>query len=44
LPGNNYAAFTDSLTNVNLLRTVLNTSFGQQLPYLRDTAIIMDNP
>jgi Sulfatase len=44
LPGNNYAAFTDSLTNVNLLKTVLNTSFGQRLAYLKDTAIIMDNP
>jgi hypothetical protein len=44
LPGDNYAAFSDSLTNVNLLRTVLNTSFGQQLPYLKDTANIMDNP
>jgi hypothetical protein len=44
LPGNNYTAFTDSLTNINLLRAVLNTSFGQQLPYLRDTGIIMDNP
>jgi hypothetical protein len=44
LPNNNYSAFGDSLTNVNLLRTVLNTSFGQQLPYLKDTTIIMDNP
>jgi hypothetical protein len=44
LPGNDYTAFTDSLTNVNLLRTVLNTSFGQRLPYLKDTTIIMDNP
>jgi hypothetical protein len=44
LPDNNYSAFPDSLTNVNLLRTVLNTSFGQRLPYLKDTAIIMDNP
>jgi phosphoglycerol transferase MdoB-like AlkP superfamily enzyme len=44
LPGNNYKAFTDSLTNVNLLRTVLNTSFGQRLPYLKDSTIIMDNP
>jgi hypothetical protein len=44
LPGNDYTAFTDSLTNVNLLRTVLNASFGQRLPYLKDTTIIMDNP
>jgi hypothetical protein len=44
LPDNDYTAFTDSLTNVNLLRTVLNASFGQRLPYLKDTTIIMDNP
>ncbi|MDP4261561.1 MAG: hypothetical protein Q8941_03415 [Bacteroidota bacterium] len=44
LPGKDYSAFTDSLTNVNLLRTVLNTTFGQRLPYLKDTAIIMENP
>ena len=44
LPNNNYSAFSDSLTNVNLLRTVLNTSFGQRLAYLKDTTIIMDNP
>lgn len=44
LPGDNYAAFGDSLTNVNLMRAFLNTSFGQRLPYLKDTTIIMDNP
>jgi hypothetical protein len=44
LPTKNYSAFTDSLTNVNLLRTVLNTSFNQRLPILEDTTIIMDNP
>jgi hypothetical protein len=42
LPDKNYSAFTDSLTNVNLLRTLLNTAFSQQLPYLKDTAIILD--
>jgi hypothetical protein len=44
LPGLNYSAFTDSLTNVNVLRAVLNTEFNQHLPYLKDTTIIMDNP
>lgn len=44
IPGKNYQAFDDSLTNVNLLRTILNTSFNQHLPYLKDTSIIMDNP
>jgi len=44
LPTSDYSAFNDSMTNVNLLRAVLNTSFGQQLPYLKDTAFIMENP
>ncbi|MBL7744213.1 MAG: sulfatase-like hydrolase/transferase [Chitinophagaceae bacterium] len=44
LPGQNYSSFSDSLTNVNLIRTVLNSTFRQQLPYLKDTAFIMDNP
>ncbi len=44
LPNKNYAAFPDSLANVNVLRTVLNTSFGQRLPYLEDTTFVMDNP
>lgn len=44
LPKHNYTAFPDSLTNVNLLRAVLNTSFDQHLPYLKDTTFIMDNP
>jgi hypothetical protein len=44
LPNQQYAAFGDSLTNVNLFRAVLNSTFQQHLPYLKDTAIIMDNP
>ncbi|HEY6503004.1 MAG TPA: hypothetical protein VIZ28_03430 [Chitinophagaceae bacterium] len=44
LPGKNYSSFTDSLTNVNLVRAVLNTTFNQQLHYLKDTTIITDNP
>jgi len=44
LPNNNYSAFSDSLTNVNLFRTVLNISFGQHLAHLKDTSFIMDNP
>jgi len=43
LPGSDYSAFPDSLTNVNLLRAVLNTTFGQHLPYLKETSI-MDIP
>jgi hypothetical protein len=34
----------DSITNVNLLRWVLNTGFRQQLPYLADSSYIMENP
>ncbi len=44
LPDGNYSAFKDSLTNVNLLRTLLNTSFHQQLSYLQDTTFLLDNP
>ncbi len=37
LPSKNYTALSDSLTCVNLFRTVLNTEFGQRLPYLKDS-------
>lgn len=43
LPGSTDSSFKDDLTNVNLLRTVLNTAFRQQLPYLRDTTYIIKN-
>lgn len=39
LPGKKYASFTDSLTNVNFFRTILNTQFGQHLPMLKDSII-----
>jgi hypothetical protein len=41
VPGRNYAAFSDSLTNVNLFRTLLNTQFGQQLPLLKDSTFFL---
>lgn len=41
LPSNNYAGFNDSLTGVNLLRTILNTSFNQKLPFLKDSTIYL---
>ncbi|MBL7737696.1 MAG: hypothetical protein JNK14_00630 [Chitinophagaceae bacterium] len=44
LPGRDYAPFHDSLSNVNFVRALLNTSFRQQLPYLQDTTFIMENP
>lgn len=38
LPWKNYSAFPDSMTSVNLFRGVLNTSFGQRLPFLKDSS------
>jgi hypothetical protein len=37
LPSRNYSQFYDSLTGVNLFRTILNTEFGQRLPLLKDS-------
>jgi hypothetical protein len=39
LPGKNYSLFNDSITNVNVFRTLLNTEFCQQMPMLKDTTI-----
>ncbi|HEV7780923.1 MAG TPA: sulfatase-like hydrolase/transferase [Chitinophagaceae bacterium] len=36
-PSGNYTAFNDSLTGVNLFRTILNTRFAQRLPLLKDS-------
>lgn len=44
LPDKEYSAFGDSLTNVNLFRTLLNERFNQKLNYLPDTTYIMENP
>lgn len=41
LPSKNYSGFNDSLTGVNLFRTILNTSFNQKLPYLKDSTIYL---
>ena len=41
MPGQNFAAFTDSLTSVNLFRTILNTQFRQSLPMLKDSTIYL---
>lgn len=38
LPSKKYTGFSDSLTGVNIFRAILNTDFGQQLPYLKDSA------
>jgi hypothetical protein len=39
LPNKDYRGFNDSITNVNVFRTLLNTEFCQQLPILKDTSI-----
>lgn len=41
-PGKNYAPYSDSLTNVNFLRVLLNTEYKQQLPLLKDQAIFIE--
>lgn len=37
LPNRDYSSFHDSLTGVNLFRALFNSSFGQHLPYLKDS-------
>jgi hypothetical protein len=37
LPSNNYSQFSDSMSAVNILRTAMNTEFGQKMPYLKDS-------
>jgi hypothetical protein len=41
LPSKNYTSFNDSLTGVNMFRTVLNTEFQQKLPMLKDSTIYL---
>lgn len=43
-PSTNKMLAQDSITNVNLFRYILNSSFRQQLPYLPDSTFIMENP
>lgn len=38
LPSANYTGLHDSLSSVNIFRTILNTEFRQQLPYLKDSS------
>jgi hypothetical protein len=40
-PDKDYSAFTDSLSNVNLLRIILNSKFGQRLPMLKDSTFFI---
>ncbi|HSU28704.1 MAG TPA: sulfatase-like hydrolase/transferase [Chitinophagaceae bacterium] len=39
LPSGKYEAFKPNLTAVNFLRALLNTEFGQHMPYLKDHKI-----
>ena len=44
LPNKNYAGFYDGLSNVNQLRVLLNTQFGQKLPMLKDSSSFYIEP
>ena len=39
IPDKNYLFFNDSLSNVNVFRSIFNTAFCQQLPMLKDSTI-----
>ena len=42
LPGQNYAAFKDSMSAVNGFRAVLNSAYGQSMSILKDSTIWID--
>jgi hypothetical protein len=44
LPGKNYSGFYDGMSNVNQLRVLLNTQFGQRLPMIKDSTIFFIEP
>jgi hypothetical protein len=41
LPNRNYVPFYNGISTVNQFRALLNASFGQQLPYLKDSSILL---
>jgi hypothetical protein len=41
LPGNNYTEFSDSISNVNIFRILLNSQFKQKLPLLKDSSFFL---
>ena len=43
LPNQNYSAFPDSLTSVNLFRVILNTEFQQRLSLSKDSTIYLQD-
>ena len=42
LPDKDYNKFPDTMTNVNLFRTILNTTFHQRLPMLKDSSFVVE--
>lgn len=42
LPDKKYEQFSDSITNVNLFRTILNKSFCQKFPLLKDSSTLVN--
>ena len=41
LPSGNYQEFYNGISSVNQFRALLNASFGQKLPYLKDSTILL---
>lgn len=41
LPGGDYSRFRDGLSPVNSFRAILNSTFGQRLPMLKDSSIFL---
>ena len=44
IAGSDYTKYHDTISNVNLFRTLLNNQFNQKLNYLADSTFIMENP
>ena len=42
LPGRNYSSFYDSMSNVNIFRTVFNTQFHQKFKLLKDSTFFIE--
>lgn len=42
LPSRDYRLFPDTMSNVNFLKAVLNTEFGQSLPFQKDSTFLID--
>jgi hypothetical protein len=44
LPGKDYSRFKPMMSNVNVIRSVLNSTFNQQLTMLPDSTIFYEEP